>query len=120
MGACFHIAGVTCDNCRTAKSGTGTIIGPLTGVPFTGDLLGEFDPTPREWTAHPPAIYAEVATLRAEVERLTERVAELEAPAHQHQLAETEALRNLAALSCVCYEERACVSCRAKEALEQR
>lgn len=67
MGACFHIAGVYCDNCRTGMSGS--VLRPLTGAPLTGDLAGSYPP-PLATAASLDALRAEVAALRARVEAL--------------------------------------------------
>lgn len=75
MGACFHIAGVFCDNCRTGWSGK--VLRPIVGAPLTGDLAGPYPP-PLATAAEVAALRAEVAGLRAMVERLKARIAELE------------------------------------------
>ena len=66
MGACFHIAGVFCDNCRTGMSEERprSLIFPMAPMSDECDITG---PYPQLL-----ATAAEVASLRAEVERLRE------------------------------------------------
>lgn len=67
MGACFHIAGTTCDNCR--PSGTISSAGTLRWQPVRTPEM-----PPYATVADVAALAARLAALEAEVARLTEKL----------------------------------------------